>query len=78
MTVLTWPLDKSGTVILAKPCAEDLRTLIELYVVGKLPVTIDSRFPLPASRSASRSSSSRRGRGSRQGRLVAPATSSVM
>ena len=46
MTLLTWPLDKSGTVMLAKPSAKDLQTLIELYVAGKLTVTIDSRFPL--------------------------------
>ena len=46
MTVLTWPLDKSGTVMLAKPSAKDLQTLVELYVAGKLKITIDRRFPL--------------------------------
>ncbi|WP_147872282.1 NAD(P)-dependent alcohol dehydrogenase [Stieleria maiorica] len=45
-TVLTWPLSKSGTVMLAKPKADDLRELIGLYQAGKLQVTIDSRFPM--------------------------------
>ena len=54
MTVLTWPLDKSGTVMLAKPSAKDLQTLIKLYVAGKLTVTIDSRFPLPEAQAAHR------------------------
>ncbi|WP_404308496.1 NAD(P)-dependent alcohol dehydrogenase [Neorhodopirellula lusitana] len=46
MTVLTWPLSKSGTVMLAKPNAEDLRELIRLHEEGKLKVTIDSTFPM--------------------------------
>jgi 2-desacetyl-2-hydroxyethyl bacteriochlorophyllide A dehydrogenase len=46
MKVLTWPLSKSGTVMLAKPNADDLRELIRLYELGKLNVTIDSRFPM--------------------------------
>jgi len=46
MTVLTWPLSRSGTVMLAKPNADDLRELIDLYEIGKLNVTIDSRFPM--------------------------------
>ncbi|SMP67070.1 NADPH2:quinone reductase [Neorhodopirellula lusitana] len=46
MTVLTWPLSKSGTVMLAKPNAEDLRELIRLHEEGKLLVTIDSTFPM--------------------------------
>ena len=54
MTVLTWPLDKSGTVMLAKPSAEDLQTLIELYNTGKLTVAIDSRFPLSEGKAAHR------------------------
>ena len=54
MTVLTWPLDKSGTVMLAKPSAEDLQTLIELYAAGGLKVTIDSRFPLAEAAAAHR------------------------
>ena len=54
MTVLTWPLDKSGTVMLATPSANDLQTLIELYVAGKLTVTIDSRFPLSEAQAAHR------------------------
>ena len=54
MTVLTWPLDKSGTVMLAKPSADDLRTLIELYVAGKMKVTIDHRFPFAEAADAHR------------------------
>ena len=54
MTVLTWPLDKSGTVMLAKPAAEDLQALIELYSARKLTVTIDSRFPLSEAHAAHR------------------------
>ncbi|TWU04908.1 Zinc-type alcohol dehydrogenase-like protein [Stieleria varia] len=46
MTLLTWPLSKSGTVMLAKPKADDLREIIRLYELGKLHVTIDSRFSL--------------------------------
>ncbi|MGB7327327.1 MAG: NAD(P)-dependent alcohol dehydrogenase [Rubripirellula sp.] len=46
MTLLTWPLSKTGKVMLAKPSADDLRELIGLYELGKLTVTIDSRFPL--------------------------------
>ncbi|QDV68922.1 Zinc-type alcohol dehydrogenase-like protein [Rosistilla carotiformis] len=45
MSVLTWPLSKRGKVMLAKPNADDLRTLIDLYERGKLKITIDSRFP---------------------------------
>lgn len=44
MTVLTWPLSKSGTVMLAKPKAADLQELIRLHEAGQLNVTIDSRF----------------------------------
>ena len=54
MTVLTWPLDKSGTVMLAKPSAEDLKKLIELHVAGQMNVTIDSRFPLADAKAAHR------------------------
>lgn len=46
MTVVTWPLSKSGTVMLAKPKAGDLKKLMELHLQGKLEVTIDSRFDL--------------------------------
>lgn len=46
MTVLTWPLSKSGTVMLAKPCADDLRVLIDLFEQGQLTVTIDRQYPL--------------------------------
>lgn len=46
MTVLTWPLSKSGTVMLAKPNGDDLRELIALYEAGRLHVTIDRRYRL--------------------------------
>lgn len=46
MTVVTWPLSKSATVMLAKPKAVDLQELIRLYVSGQLKVTIDSRYQL--------------------------------
>ena len=46
MTLVTWPLSKSGTVMLAKPCGADLRKLIDLYEQGKLTITIDSCFDL--------------------------------
>jgi len=44
MTVMTWPLSKSGTVMIAKPRASDLRELIRLHELGQLKVAIDSRF----------------------------------
>jgi NADPH2:quinone reductase len=46
MTTLTWPLSKSGKVMLAKPKGDDLRTLIDLYEQGLLEVTIDSQYPM--------------------------------
>ncbi len=44
MTILTWPLSKSGQVMLAVPSGDDLRELIQLYEAGKLKVYIDSQF----------------------------------
>ncbi|TWU48368.1 NAD(P)-dependent alcohol dehydrogenase [Rubripirellula reticaptiva] len=46
MTLLTWPLSKSGKVMLAKPNAADLRELIRLHELGNLKVTIDRRYPM--------------------------------
>lgn len=46
MTILTLPLSKSGRVMLAKPCGDDLRTLIDLYEAGKLVVMIDSIYDM--------------------------------
>lgn len=54
MTILTYPLSKSGTVMLAKPSGDDLRTLIGLYNLGKLTVTIDSTYPMSDVASAHR------------------------
>jgi len=44
VTMLTWPLSKSGRIMLAKPKRRDLETLIGLYQDGSLRVTIDSRY----------------------------------
>lgn len=44
MTILTWPLSKSGQIMLAVPSGDDLRELIRLYETGKLKITIDSQF----------------------------------
>jgi NADPH2:quinone reductase len=44
MTILTWPLSKSGQIMLAIPSADDLRELIRLRETGKLQVSIDSIF----------------------------------
>ena len=46
VTILTWPLSKSGKVMLAKPKADDLRELIRLHAMNKLIVTIDRRYPM--------------------------------
>jgi NADPH:quinone reductase-like Zn-dependent oxidoreductase len=44
VTILTWPLSKSGRFMLAKPSGDDLRELLRLYECGKLRIAIDSRF----------------------------------
>jgi NADPH:quinone reductase-like Zn-dependent oxidoreductase len=54
MTIITYPLSKSGKVMLAKPSGDDLRTLIELYNQGKLKVTLDSTYPMSDASSAHR------------------------
>ncbi|MCA9159823.1 MAG: NAD(P)-dependent alcohol dehydrogenase, partial [Planctomycetales bacterium] len=46
MSLVTRLLSKSGTVMLAKPSAADLRELTSLYELGKLRVTIDSHFSM--------------------------------
>ncbi|MCM2369425.1 NAD(P)-dependent alcohol dehydrogenase [Aporhodopirellula aestuarii] len=46
MTAITWPLSKSGTIMLAHPRSDDLRELIRLYQAGQLKVTIDRRYPM--------------------------------
>lgn len=43
-TLFTWPLSKQGKAMLAKPRADDLRELIELWAAGKLQITIDRRY----------------------------------
>lgn len=54
MTILTWPLSKSGRVMLADPSGDDLRELIRLYESGRLNVTIDSTFPFELAAQAHR------------------------
>ncbi len=54
MTILTWPLSKSGQVMLADPSGDDLRELIRLHVSGNLNVTIDSTFPFEQAAQAHR------------------------
>ncbi|WP_146594625.1 NAD(P)-dependent alcohol dehydrogenase [Novipirellula galeiformis] len=54
MTLVTWPLSKSGTVMLAKPSGDDLRELITLYEQGKLMITIDSCFEMAQAAAAHR------------------------
>ncbi len=46
ISLLTWPLSKSGTAMLAKPSADDLNELIRLYQAGQLKVTIEQRYPM--------------------------------
>ncbi|WP_436717473.1 NAD(P)-dependent alcohol dehydrogenase [Roseiconus lacunae] len=46
MTAVTAPFSKKAKVMLAKPNAEDLRTLVDLYNDGKLKIEIDSTYPL--------------------------------
>ena len=54
MTLLTWPLSKSGTTMLAKPRGDDLRSLIALHQKGKLRVAIDRHFGLTQAADAQR------------------------
>ena len=54
MTILTWPLSKSGQIMLATPSGDDLRELIRLYEAGRLNVTIDSTFPFAKAAEAHR------------------------
>lgn len=46
MTLLTWPLSKTGKVMLAKPNADDLRSLMDFYNRGQIKITIDHRYAL--------------------------------
>jgi NADPH2:quinone reductase len=54
VTILTWPFSKSGEIMIASPSGDDLRELIRLYELGKLRVTIDSRFPFEQAAEAHR------------------------
>ncbi|TWT71343.1 Zinc-type alcohol dehydrogenase-like protein [Crateriforma conspicua] len=46
VSLLTWPLSKSGRIMLAKPNGEDLLQLIDLYRQSKLKITIDRHYGL--------------------------------
>lgn len=54
VSLLTWPLSKSGRIMLAVPSGDDLRELIRLYELGELRVTIDSQFPFEKAADAHR------------------------
>lgn len=54
MTFLTWPLSKSGQIMLAVPSGNDLRELIRLYEVGNLKITIDRSYPFEQASDAHR------------------------
>lgn len=54
MTIVTCPLSNSSRFLPAKPCGDDLRTLIELYIQGKLKVTLDRTYPMSAASAAHR------------------------
>jgi NADPH2:quinone reductase len=45
-SVLTRWSSQPGTIMLARPCQQDLRELVRLYEAGELKVTIDKVIPL--------------------------------
>lgn len=54
VTLVTWPLSKTGKVMLARPNAEDLQELIRFHNRGQLTVTIDRVYSLQEAASAHR------------------------
>ncbi len=46
VSMLSWPLSKHSHVMMAKPRASDLETLIQFWSEGKLRATVDQVFPL--------------------------------
>ena len=46
VSLITWPRDKKGRVMLARSRDEDLRELVRLYSASQLKVTIAETFPL--------------------------------
>ena len=76
MTLLTWPLSKSGKVMLAKPNSDDLRELIHLYEARQ--VESDDRPSVFNERSSRCTSPCRTGRGSGKGRVGLSSTDRVV
>jgi len=54
VTLLTWPLSKSGTTMMAHPRSDDLDELVRLFQQGSLTVTIDRCYPLQQAADAHR------------------------
>ncbi|NNJ27446.1 NAD(P)-dependent alcohol dehydrogenase [Alienimonas chondri] len=54
VSLITWPLERQGTIMLAKSRDEDLRELLSLYDAGKLKVEIARQFPLAEAAAAHR------------------------
>ncbi len=54
VSLVTWPLDKKGRVMLARSRDEDLRELVRLYSAGQLQVTIAETFLLESAAEAHR------------------------
>lgn len=53
-TLLSWPLGKTGSVIMAHPRSADLAELIRLSEAGQVRVTIDRSYPLQRAAEAQR------------------------
>ena len=54
VSLLTWPLDQQGRVMLARSRKEDLNELLHLYESGRLQVTVAETFPLEQAADAHR------------------------
>jgi 2-desacetyl-2-hydroxyethyl bacteriochlorophyllide A dehydrogenase len=54
VSLLTWPRQQQGRVMLARSRDEDLRELLRLYEEGKLKVTVAELFPLAEAAAAHR------------------------
>ena len=54
VSLATWPLDRQGTFVYAKPRGDDLRELVSLHEQGKLKVHVHRTFPLDRAADAHR------------------------